>query len=120
MDGSSPEMRLTFEMSDAFPADDDIALWIASLSMALNDIRTSAEYAVRDEQPEHERLYFVRVLASHIREAVKIVLLEHDQRHDVQAFVQAMPEAGQRAFEEIDRRVSRHSPVVRTCRSSTT
>ena len=92
-------------MGRAFPADDDIAIWIASLSMALNDIRTAAEYAVRSEQPEHERLYFVRTLASHIREAVKIVILEQDQRQDVRDFIKGMPKEGQVALQEIRRRI---------------
>ena len=92
-------------MGESFPAADDIAVWIASLSTALNDIRTAAEYAVRPEQPEHERLYFVRTLASHIREAVKIVVLDHHQRRDVRDFIAGMPESGQEAFEEIERRI---------------
>jgi hypothetical protein len=101
---TSGERRLMFEMGRAFPADDDIAVWIASLSMALNDIRTAAEYAVRSEQQEHERMYFVRTLASHIREAVKIAILGHDQREDIQAFVSGMPQRGQRALDEVRQR----------------
>jgi hypothetical protein len=111
MDERSAERRLTFEMREAFPSDDDIAVWIASLSMALNDLRTAAEYAVRSEQPEHERLYFVRILASHIREAVKIVVLDHDQREDVEAFVTGMPEDGRDALEEIKRRIYTAFPM---------
>lgn len=105
MDELSGERRVTFEMREAFPADDDIGVWIASLSMALNDIRTAAEYAVRGEQQQHERLYFVRMLASHLREAVKIVVLGHDHRQDIQEFVNGMPEEGREALGEIQRRI---------------
>jgi hypothetical protein len=103
MVNSSGEKRVTFEMGRAFPPEDDIAVWIASLSMALNDIRTAAEYAVRPQQREHERLYFVRTLASHIREALKIVVLGHDQRRDVQDFVSGMQQEGREALDEIKR-----------------
>lgn len=80
-------------------------MWIASLSRALNDIRTAAEYAVRRDQPAHERLYFVRITASHIREAVKLTAREHDERSDIQGFVAEMPEAGRVALGEIKQRI---------------
>jgi hypothetical protein len=102
--------RVTFKMGEGFPADDDIAVWIASLSRALNDIRTSSRFAVRQDQLAHERLYFVRVLASHIREAVKIVVLETDKRQDIQAFVARMRQEGRDALDEIKERIDRPFP----------
>ncbi len=100
------QAEITFNMGRAFPADDDIAIWIASLSRALNDIRTAAAYAGRQKQPEHERLYFVRVLASHIREAFKLVVVGHQERQDVQDFVQGMPQEGRDALDDLDRRLN--------------
>jgi hypothetical protein len=97
--------RITFVIGEAFPESDPVAAWIASLSRALNDIRTASSYAVRPKQPAHERLYFVRVLASHIREAVKFIAREHDDRPEVQRFVAGMPQAGRDALDEIKRRI---------------
>lgn len=97
--------RITFLIGEAFPEDDPIAVWIASLSRALNDIRTATKYAVRPDQPPHERLYFVRVTASHIREAVKLAAREHEKRPEVQHFVAGMPQAGRDALDEINRRI---------------
>jgi hypothetical protein len=44
------------------------------LSMALGDLRIAlATYATREEQPMHERLYFVRVTSQHVREVVGLL-----------------------------------------------
>jgi hypothetical protein len=102
----SEEQRITFKLGEAFPPDDSLAQWVMALSLALNDMRIAAEYAVRAEQPFHERQYFVRLLASHMREAVKLVLLEHKDRADIQEFVASMPSEGREALEEVEMKLS--------------
>jgi hypothetical protein len=65
---------------------------VTRLSMALGDLRVAGEYAVRDDQPDHERLYFIRLFASHMREAV--LLLDPPDRGVVPAvddFIAALP-----------------------------
>jgi hypothetical protein len=52
---------------------DEVARYVMRLSMALGDLRVAGEYAVREDQPDHERLYFVRLFASHMREAVLVL-----------------------------------------------
>jgi hypothetical protein len=94
-----------FVTGEAFPESDPVAVWIASLSRALNDIRTASNHAVRPKQPAHERLYFVRVLATHIREAVKLVAREHDDPPEVQRFIAGMPQVRGDALDEIKRRI---------------
>jgi hypothetical protein len=64
--------RLRFPMDAAFP-DDPVAVFVMTLSIAFGDLRVVAKYVPRDDQPDHERIYFVRVMASHLREIVKVI-----------------------------------------------
>lgn len=74
MTHSDPEVaRLVFRCGDAFPADDAVSRFVMRLSMALGDIRVAIDYAVRDEQPDYERMYFVRLAAMHLRELVHLI-----------------------------------------------
>jgi hypothetical protein len=88
-------------MRDVFPAHYPLARFVVACSIALGDLRVAVEYAVRDEQPVHERIYFVRLLIAHMRETVKLIALEHDKREDVQDFVKTLPTEAQDALEEI-------------------
>lgn len=94
--------RLTFKMADAFSPDDPIAVWVMNLSIALGDLRIVAEYATRDEQPEHERIYFVRVFSSHLREISKLLVHDFQKRQDVREFVSGLPQDAQDARDEAD------------------
>lgn len=84
--------KLEFKIGEAFPDRDAIGRYVMRLSMALGDLRVAGEYAVRDEQPDYERLYFVRLMASHMREA--ILLLDPPDRGivpTVEDFIDALP-----------------------------
>jgi hypothetical protein len=81
-----------FNVGDVFPADDRMARYVMRLSLALGDMRLVADYAVRSRQRNYERLYFVRLLASHLRELV--LLLDPPNRNivpDVEAFLVSLP-----------------------------
>jgi len=99
--------RLRFHMAEAFPPSDPVALWVMNLSIALGDLRIVAIYATRDEQPDAERLYFVRLFASHLREIAKLVAEDH-KNEEVRAFVAALPQPGQDARVEVDRMLHTH------------
>jgi hypothetical protein len=92
--------QLTFKMADAFAPDDPIAVWVMKLSIALGDLRIVAEYATRNDQPEHERIYFVRIFASHLREVSKLLVFDFDERQDVRDFVAGLPEQAQDARDQ--------------------
>lgn len=100
--------RLKFWMHEVFPPDDAIARWIMNLSMALGDLRIVAKYATRGEQPDYERIYFVRVFASHLREISKLLVDDYKTREDVREFVATLPQAGQDARAEVDRMLHVH------------
>lgn len=91
--------RLTFKMADAFSPDDPIAVWVMNLSIAL---RIVAEYTTRKEQPEHERIYFVRIFSSHLREIAKLLVHDFNKRQDVRDFVACLPQEAQDARDEAD------------------
>jgi len=50
-----------------------MARYVMRLSIALGDLRIAAHYATRKRQNGAERLYFVRLLASHLREVLLIM-----------------------------------------------
>jgi hypothetical protein len=92
-----PEIR--FDFAEVFPADDDLSRWVMSLSIALGDLRTAARYATRDEQPDHERVYFIRQFASHMRELVKVMELGPQRSEALRAFVdETLSDEGRRAY----------------------
>lgn len=95
--------KLVFQMGDAFPPDDPIAVWVMNLSIALGDLRVVAEYATRPEQPEYERTYFVRIFASHLREVSKLLVLDFKEREDVRSFVATLPVEAREARDEAER-----------------
>lgn len=90
-------------MADAFSPDDPIAVWIMNLSIALGDLRIVAEYATRTEQPEHERIYFVRIFSSHLREISKLLVLDFHKRHELRDFVAGLHSEAQDARNEAER-----------------
>lgn len=94
--------QLTFKMADAFSPDDPIAVWVMNLSIALGDLRIVAEYATRTEQAEHERIYFVRIFSSHLREISKLLVHDFQQRQDVRDFVSGLPQEARAARNEAD------------------
>lgn len=84
--------RYSFEYGEVFDSQDRMARYVERLSNALGDLRVVARYAVRQRQSVGERLYFVRLLGSHLRE---IVLLldppDHRVVPGVEEFLRALP-----------------------------
>lgn len=81
-----------FKVGDVFPANDRIARYVMRLSLALGDLRIAGDYAVRPRQRYAERLYFVRLTASHLRELA--ILLDPPNRTivpDVDEFLASLP-----------------------------
>jgi hypothetical protein len=66
-------MRMRFPIERACNPDDPVAVFVTTLSIAFGDLRIVAKYVPRDDQPDHERIYFVNVMASHLREIVKVI-----------------------------------------------
>lgn len=83
--------RHSFKLGAAFPPD-QLAAYVMRLSMALGDLRIVADYAVRERQPEGERLYFIRLFAMHMREIANLLEPpDHTVIPTVHQFVAALP-----------------------------
>jgi hypothetical protein len=95
--------ELRFRVGAIFPADNPTARYVMAVSIALGDIRTVTEFAARDGQPRHERLYFIRLLEHHVREGLRLALVAYRDRDDVRRFVAILPEEAQDAREGLDR-----------------
>jgi hypothetical protein len=88
--------RFSFVHRDVFPADDRMARYVERLSVALGDLRIAGHYATRSRQNSAQRLYFVRLTASHLREIV--LLLDPPDRTvipNVEEFLASLPRGTQ-------------------------
>lgn len=65
--------RYSFRHGTVHAADDRMARYVVRLSMALGDVRIAGHYATRKRQAMAQRLYFVRLTASHVRELALIM-----------------------------------------------
>lgn len=67
------QARYSFAHGEVHNAGDPTARYVMRLSMALGDLRIAGHYATRERQAAAQRLYFVRLTASHLREVVLIM-----------------------------------------------
>jgi hypothetical protein len=65
--------RYSFRHGTVHDPEDKNACYVMRLSMAPGDLRIVSPYATRNRQTVAEHLYFVRLLASHLREVVLIM-----------------------------------------------
>lgn len=107
------EPGFIFRMGDAFPAHDPISRWIVNMSIAYNDLRVAGKYLGRAEQPVSERIYFLRILVSHLREILKLIVLDPRERCDVREFVARLPQQAQDARGAVERAESTAAYVLR-------
>lgn len=126
-----PLGRFEFQQGKAFPAEDRMARYVMRLSMALGDLRVAVDFAVRDEQPAFERVYFVRLTAAHLRELLHIIEAKGgDDSADlpkVDEFVASLPEPYasrngpkmRAAFEEAVSQVDAPMPDREPCEGQT-
>jgi hypothetical protein len=84
-----------FRVGDVFPADDVLAEWVATLSMAFNDLSLVAKRLDEPNMQQHETFYFQRLLIAHVTETC-VFLYETKDIPEVRAFVNEMPEDAQR------------------------
>jgi hypothetical protein len=99
--------RLEFGIGEVFPANDELTQWVMSLSIALGDLRLAGVYAVREEQEDYERGYFVRMLVSHMRELVKVLVIAVEKRGALRDFVENNLSPETRAhYEEMQRLIA--------------
>ena len=94
--------ELRFRVGAIFPADNPTARYVMAISIVLGDLRTAATQAAREDVAEHERLYFRRLLALHVREGLCLAVTEYRERDDVRRFVAILPDEAQAARSELE------------------
>lgn len=101
-------LRLRFPMERAFPPDDPVAVFVMTLSIAFGDLRiVGGKYVPREDQPDHERIYFVRVMASHLREIVKVIDRQADAP-GIKDFVATLSDEARDARARIPEKLGAH------------
>jgi hypothetical protein len=94
--------RIEFCLGEVFPAEDELAQCVMTLSIGLGDLRTVIRYTVREDQSDAERLFFVRLFASHMRELVKAIALGVERKESLRDFVEnTLSEEGRAAFDQL-------------------
>ena len=72
---SKNERIIRFSIGAAFPSADPAARYVMRLAMATGDLSLAADAFIKrgDELADFERFYYVRLLASHLRETVMLI-----------------------------------------------
>lgn len=86
-------LRLTFKIGDGLPADSWLAIYISAVAVALNDLLMVNKLYLRNEDEEGlgaERLYLMRLSASHLYELQNTIKLAGDY-DAVKEFVERLP-----------------------------
>jgi hypothetical protein len=82
--------RFEFRIGDAFDPSDTMARYVVRLSQALGDLRIAGSYAVREDQPIYERVYFIRLTASHLHELAILFNPPDSAIPGIEEFIQAV------------------------------
>ncbi len=120
--------RLVFNMGEAFPADDPVAVAVVSISTALNDLITSAKWLVGGDEhkpfqtklSDAEGLYLLRLSFAQlyeVRESVK-----HARKEEpVAVFLDGLPDSTKEDLERLITVNTRHDhwilPAMRHIRN---
>jgi hypothetical protein len=98
-----------FRMGDAFPANDVLSEWIATLALAFNDLSLVATRYLEDVDSAYKVFYWNRLLISHFAEAA-LYLHRTKDIDEIAEFVTSLPDGVQenyraalRAFEARER-----------------
>jgi len=85
---------LKFRMGDAFPSNDVLSEWIATLALAFNDLSLVATRYVADTDTAYKSFYWNRLLISHFAEAA-LYLHKTKDIGEVAEFVASLPDEAQ-------------------------
>jgi hypothetical protein len=93
-----------FRLGDLLPADDPVSEWVATLTLAFNDIAlVHGEFDEAYEGPAYRYFYLLRVALSHFNEAAKY-LDETEDIAEVRAYVESLPEGLRELYDDSLRR----------------
>lgn len=100
-------------MNRVFPADDLLSEWLATLTLAFNDISLVNEQLQQDHEVLHRFFYWLRLAIAHFFEAAKF-LDETAEVPEVKAFVGALPDEAQAHYRTcLEKYRAQETPVQR-------
>lgn len=91
--------RLKFKFEDLYPADDLLSEWLATISMAANDL-IAAHVLMADTDDDSLRWYFFRAAVGHFYEVAR-QLEDTEGLPEVQAFVASLPQPARESYEKV-------------------
>jgi hypothetical protein len=97
-----------FKMGDAFPADNPVARWLVTLSIALNDVVFAIKKAEPAEGPELSE-YF-RLACLRLWEVAKFIAETFRDLPEIKDYVDSLPEQAQECFTRIRGIVTESDP----------
>jgi hypothetical protein len=105
--------RVGFAFGLVFPADELLAEWVATLSLAFNDLALAHERLEADHETPHRFFYWLRLAIAHFYEAA-MYLDDASEVPEVKEFVASLsPEAQQHYATCLARYRERETPTMR-------
>jgi hypothetical protein len=105
--------KVGFQFGMVFPADDLVSEWLATLSMAFNDLALVWERMVADQDVAHRFFYWLRLAIAHFYEVAKY-LDDTSEVDEVRAFIATLSPEAQEAYATCLARYREHeTPAVR-------
>jgi len=103
--GNAPIDTITrFRFGDVFPADDPVAEWVATITLAFNDIElVHGQFDEAFDGPAYRYLYLLRVALGHFNEAAAF-LEATAALPEIHAFVRTLPDDVRASYKDSLRR----------------
>jgi hypothetical protein len=108
--------RIGFAFGMVFPPDDLLSEWLATLSLAFNDLALVHEQIEIDRETPHKYFYWLRLAIAHFFEAAKY-LDETAEIGEVKAFVATLSEEAQEQYQACLDRYRTHETSMQRLRN---
>jgi len=90
---------VSFRIGDVFPADDVLAQWVGTLSLAFNDIALVNSRMVEDQDDAHKFFYWLRLAIAHFAEAAEY-LVDTREVPQIEEFVDSLRPDVQQSYRD--------------------
>lgn len=91
--------RLKFKFDDLYPADDLLSEWLATISMAANDL-IAVHVLMAETDDDSLRWYFFRAAVGHFYEVAR-QLEDTEDLPEVQAFIASLPQPARESYKKV-------------------
>lgn len=108
--------KAVFKIGQVYPADDPLSEWLATISMAANDL-IAVHVLMAETDDDSLRWYFFRAAAGHFYEAAKH-LDETENVPEIKTFVASLPQPAREAHERVLALFRPHKTLISNLRNS--